>query len=212
MAAINSFSIDRETLPGHVLLRYTAVIVNEGTGPFELSGQRPDTSTPEMSVTQRIYGDGGGHRDVETPATMYFAGDGHNHWHVKDLESSELTHRGKKEVLGTQAKHGFCFSDNTLWVNLPGAPSSAFYRDCGFDPTVLRQTMGLSVGWADIYSRTTNQQWIDITGLPIGNYRLTDTADAGNQFVEADDSNNFTWTDLRIYRNRLRVLAVGPHG
>ena len=72
--------------------------------------------------------------------------------------------------------------------------------------------MGLSVGWADVYSRTTNLQWIDITGLPIGNYRLTDTADAGSQFVEADDSNNFTWTDLRIYRNRARVLAVGPHG
>jgi hypothetical protein len=30
--------------------------------------------------------------------------------------------------------------------------------------------------------------------------------------LEISDSNNFTWTDLRIERGRVRVLAIGPHG
>ena len=39
-----------------------------------------------MSTTQRIFDDAGGYRDGPTSASMYFGGDGHNHWHVQDLE------------------------------------------------------------------------------------------------------------------------------
>jgi hypothetical protein len=209
MGGVDEFSIDTKTIPGHRLLRYTAIIINMGTGPFEVHGQRPDTSTPTMSVTQRIYDTDGGYRDVVTPATMYYAGDGHNHWHVTDLESARLT-RDNGTVVGTQAKHGFCFADNVFWVALPGSPSSPAYTDCGGDPNLLQVTTGLSIGYADVYGLNTNLQWIDITGLPSGTYRLTDIADDANQFVESDESNNFTWTDIRIRRNKVQIVATGP--
>jgi hypothetical protein len=212
MSGIDEFSIDTHTIPGHRLLRYTAIILNEGAGAFELHGQRPDASTPDMSVTQRIYDTSAGYRDVATSATMYYAGDGHNHWHVKDLEAAQLARLDNGAVVGTQAKHGFCFSDDVFWVALPGSPPSAVYTDCGHDPDLLQVTMGLSVGYADVYGLNTNLQWIDITGLPAGQYRLTDVADAANQFVESDDSNNFTWTDIRIRKNNVQILAIGPHG
>jgi hypothetical protein len=64
MAQLREFSIDTTTIPGHRLLRFTTVIVNVGDGPFETIGSRPATSTPEMTVVQRIYDDAGAHRDV----------------------------------------------------------------------------------------------------------------------------------------------------
>jgi hypothetical protein len=45
-----------------------------------------------------------------------------------------------------------------------------------------------------------------------GRYRLTTTADAQNWFVESDELNNFTWTELQINNNGPpRVTAQGPY-
>jgi hypothetical protein len=203
--------IDKTTMSGRKLLRFTTVIVNVGAGPFELRGSRPDTSTPEMSVTQRIYDDTGGHRDVPTTATMYFAGDGHDHWHTKDLQWSELDRLDNGEKVAAWSKQGFCFYDSGAFrLTLPGAPKSAVYRDCGRDPTLLTTTMGLSVGWGDWYNYSLAFQWIDITGLGSGRYRLFVAADAANWFQESDESNNTTWADILLSPKGFSVLGYGP--
>jgi hypothetical protein len=77
MAQITDLRITREN--GRRLLRFSTRIVNVGFGVFEAHGQRPSTTTPEMTVVQRIYNDVGGYTDVSTAARMFFAGDGHNH-------------------------------------------------------------------------------------------------------------------------------------
>jgi hypothetical protein len=66
------------TSDGRRLLRFSSIIVNVGSGAFEVHGKRPDTATSTMTVTQRIFDDAGGHRDVATGAVMYYSGDGHN--------------------------------------------------------------------------------------------------------------------------------------
>ena len=55
-------------------------------------------------------------------------------------------------------------------------------------------------------------QWVDITGKAAGRYRLWATADPENWFIEADDTNNFTWVDLQIRGKggSVRVLGYGP--
>lgn len=45
MARLSTIQSDKTTIGGHRLLRYTAQIVNVGTGPFVVLGTRPDTST-----------------------------------------------------------------------------------------------------------------------------------------------------------------------
>ena len=63
---------------------------------------------------------------------MYFAGDGHNHWHVRDLETEKLIRLDNGAKVGTSAKHGFCFFDNVRYrLTLAGAPQSARYTGCG---------------------------------------------------------------------------------
>jgi len=64
----------------------------------------------------------------------------------------------------------------------PGVPSSQVYTGCGKNPNTLRVRMGLSRGWGDLYRSSLPDQYIDITGLVSGSYRLTATADAANWF------------------------------
>jgi hypothetical protein len=211
MARLGDIQLDDSTISGHRLLRFTTVIVNVGAGPFELHGSRPDTSTRNMSVTQRIYDDTGSYRDLATTAHMYYAGDGHDHWHVRNLESSVLRRLDNGVKVGAWAKQGFCFSDGGAFdLSLPGAPQSAVYTDCGYDPTLLSVTMGLSVGWGDWYKYNLAFQYIDVTDLSPGRYRLMVRADAANWFLETSDTNNFTWAAIQLTGTNVQVLSYGP--
>jgi hypothetical protein len=215
MYQLLDFQIEK-TRDHHTLLRYTTIIVNIGAGKFQAEGSRTSTSQPEMSVVQRIFDDAGGSRVRPNAARMYFAGDGHSHWHLRDLEQSSMQpvddDRDDNGQARASAKHGFCFFDNIKFnLLLPGAPLDAFYTDCGADPSALSQTMGLSIGWGDAYFFDIVDQWIDITGLKNGRYRLTATADAENWFLESDETNNATWTELKLRGNATpRVTAQGP--
>lgn len=203
MARLTDLKIEKSD--GRRLLRFSSIVVNVGEGPFELRGNRPDLEASVMTTAQRVFDDAGGHREVPTEAEMYFGGDGHNHWHVRDLESFELERvRGKKRV-GTGAKHGFCFFDNYAY----GSTQAPFYAGCGLSAD-LNVTMGLSPGWGDLYRYDLPDQYVDITGLPRGRYRLQATVDEPDWFRESDESNNVTWVVLRLERGKVRVLKYGP--
>ena len=73
--------------------------------------------------------------------------------------------------------------------------------------------MGLSVGWMDNYQANTNLQWIDVTGLKPGYYKLTVTADGLAQFEETDLTNNSTWAKIQIRAHRASIVeSGGPSG
>jgi hypothetical protein len=190
---------------GQRQLRFDAVIVNVGADSFEAHGERPDTST-SPTVTQRIFNDAGGYRDIPTTAQMYFAGDGHNHWRLRDLESYELIRLDNGTKVGTGDKEGFCFFDNFVY----GSTQDAFYKGCGRDLDALQVEMGLSRGWGDRYGAGTVGQYIDITNLTSGRYKLQATADEPNWFLESDDSNNFSWVEIQLSGNSVSVIAYGP--
>jgi Lysyl oxidase len=210
MARLRDLSIDTTTIPGRRLLRFTTVIVNVGAGPFETIGSRASTSTAQMTVRQRIFNDAGSYRDVGTPAVMFWAGDGHDHWHVRDVEAYELIRLDNGRKVGTGAKHGFCYFDNTPYrLSLPRAPSSPVYGGCGAAAD-LRVKTGLSVGWGDTYPATIAFQWIDVTRLKSGSYRLRAIADPSNWFAETNNANNATWAKLKLTGSGVRVVAYGP--
>jgi hypothetical protein len=199
-------------------LRFSTTIVNVGAGQFEVTGRRPDTNTTDMTTTQRIYNSVGDYRDRSTTATLFYSGDGHNHWHVKDLEDYELFQLDESgnvvepAVVEEGSKIGFCFFDNADY----GASEPEYYRGCeSNNPDALVVTMGLSRGWGDTYGAGTVGQYLDITGLADGRYRLRvmadgDTAVGSDRFLESDETNNATWADLQITGNTVTVLQYGP--
>jgi hypothetical protein len=213
MGRVSTFTIDKRTMPGHTLLRFSGMIANVGVGAFELYGSRPSTSDAEMSVQQHIYQTTGGFRSVPTTAVMFYAGDGHDHWHVKNLEGAQLTDVSGQHAGGLYAKTGFCFSDNAIYnSSVPGTPLTAVYSGCANgQPDALTVTPGLSVGWGDWYPANVAFQWIDITGLPYGNYRFWAFADPNGFFLETNKDNNYTWTDIRYSSKGVKPTAYGPH-
>jgi hypothetical protein len=52
--------------------------------------------------------------------------------------------------------------------------------------------LGISVGWADVYQRSIPRQWIEVTGLPNGQYWLEVEIDPYGLLQETDNSNNVT--------------------
>ncbi len=198
MAPLTDIQIENTT-DGRRLLRFTSMIVNNGSGRFELSGTRADSTITTMSVTQRIWDSNPRiYTDIPTGATMQYSGDGHNHWHVLNLESYELDRTDNGVKVGTGAKTGFCFYDTTPYdLSLPGAPQSPVFTNCGI-PSDLTIRMGLSVGWGDKYPWFLFGQYIDITGLSAGSYMLKATADASNWFSESNDTNNSTSVPIQL--------------
>jgi hypothetical protein len=190
------------------LLRFSSIVVNVGVGPFEVHGERAEGAS-NMTTQQRIFDSAGGSRDVSTAAIMYFSGDGHNHWHVRDLEHFELIPLDNGNRPRTGAKHGFCFYDNYRYGSSKPTVYTRASGACGTSSS-LQTFMGLSVGWGDRYRYTLPDQYIDISGLTSGQYRLWATADANDWFVESDDSNNFAWVDIKISRTKVSVLRYGP--
>ena len=207
-AKLSDVRIDTST--GRRLLRYSTRIINVGAGAFELQGTRSSTTSP-WTVQQRLYNsDGTVSSTVTTKVTLFYAGDGHNHWHVQDLEFGDLTRLDNGVKVGTSAKRGFCFYDNVNYNSSAPAFYTSSTNSCALNnPDALSVMMGLSVGWGDIYVWNLPYQYVDITGLTSGRYRLTERVNP-NLGVSADLSNNETWVDLRLTGNSVHVEAYGP--
>ncbi len=206
MAKLRDLQIKHEN--GKKLLRYTAIIVNVGQGPFQVEGTRSDT-TSAMSVVQRIFDDTGGSRTIAPNASMYYSGDGHNHWHVRDLELSSFKRLPDHVKLRSGAKHGFCFYDNYRY----GSPASAQYtssNSCTGGNSALQTTMGLSTGWGDVYWWNLVDQYVDVSGLPNGKYRLETVVNPDLGLSQSNSANDLTWVDISMKRNNVTIESYGP--
>jgi hypothetical protein len=98
----------------------------------------------------------------------------HGHRHMHGYAAYELrTLDGF--VAATGQKQGFCLLDSERVL--------ATAADRRF--TCIDQ--GLTSGWADLYARTVDGQWVDVTGVPEGDYLLVVTINAEGTLPEAVD-------------------------
>ena len=192
---------------GRRLLRFTAVMHNAGAGPVEVLGRRATSHSP-WTVSQVIDDDAGGERRVETGATLYYSGDGHNHWHVKRMMAYHIF---SAAVTRPDDKVGFCFFDTTLrYPSLPRSPSSSHYREswCG-TRTALTSRTGISVGWGDRYQWSLPYQWVDITGLKGGEYTIRAMVDPYDYFLETNETDSCAYTRVRFNTTGTSVTVLG---
>lgn len=200
------------TASGKRRLHFTTRVVNIGLGTFRLKGYDPDDGNAQvndiLSVRQQVREPDGSFGRHESTATMVWSGDGHNHWHVTGIQDIRLQSL-EDEVLGRVNKIGFCFLDSFPYGSSEPSRYNADHQVCltRGDGTVQ---MGVSVRWGDTYPSTIAFQWIDITGLPNGKYRLRVIADPaatpGGVFLESNETNNAGWTKIRIQGNSVTVL------
>ncbi len=103
----------------------------------------------------------------------------HMHHHVNGFAAYTLSDASGAVVTGR--KNAFCLMDSVAIVT--NAHSDQY--TCDFQ--------GISVGWADSYTRYLPCQWLDITDVPAGTYTLTVAVNPNGTIVETDTTNN-TWS------------------
>jgi lysyl oxidase len=201
---------------GRRVLRFTSIVVNVGRGPFQLAGYDPvdehASKNDILAVRQQILEADGTFSSHVTAATMFWSGDGHNHWHVTDIQVAELHSLEAEDLPGSYKKTGFCFFDSYRYTSTkPGFYTPA--RNVCQTRSSGRVRMGVSVRWADIYPSSIAYQWIDVSEVPDGRYKLKVFADASTAeapagtFIESDETNNVGWAKIRISGNSVTVLS-----
>jgi hypothetical protein len=129
------------------------------------------TTTPNDGNTDLVMG-----RPEDRPE-LYTFGECHDHFHFDQYASYRLlTPDG--EVAATGHKQAFCLMD--LEPRSDDAPAPRF--DC--------DDQGISAGWADTYGRHLDCQWVDITGVPEGDYVLEVSVNFARIIPEMSYTNN----------------------
>jgi hypothetical protein len=193
-------------------------IGNIGTGPLELRAEN-NATTGLTDAFQEIYTHLGPGTGKTTPLTLvetYNVGTFifhplHNHWHMADFARYELrainTDGSTGPVVASTDKFSFCVIDtDVIDATLPHY-RLGLVHSCGAS---ARQ--GIRVGMGDTYSASLPDQFIDITGVPFGTYRLLTVADPnstehpGGQLVELNDANNAASVDVVITQSAVTPI------
>jgi hypothetical protein len=191
--------LDDEEIPGRILFRFETSLENAGPGEFRIETTGvPVKGADLFQVEQVIQQEGGGSRRVPTPGFSWNPSinmmevKGWVDYRIRELLPGDavgnVLKRGAKEQVNITSTRVF---DGTI----PGAPPGPFRLTAGGG------VQGISVGYTDIYPTFLELQWIDITGLPSGEYWLEVAVDPANHALEADENNNET---------RIKVTFVLP--
>ena len=73
----------------------------------------------------------------------------------------------------------------------------------------------MSVGWADVYNWFLPGQYVEVTGVPDGDYILDTTVDPTDRLIEEDKTNNCGSVRVRLAgmstsNPQATLLGLGP--
>jgi hypothetical protein len=180
-------SMDLQTVANKVLYRYSQPIANIGVGALELR----EITHPNLDqdIYQRVYDSDGGvserfvgtFPDADPPYGHLFLV-GIAEYRIRTITAGN----GVGPIVASKIKTSYGLYDYDDYdTSLPNSPNLPQYQG-------QNQYLGISVGWADVYPSTFAGQFIDVTGLPSGQYWLESEIDPFNLLQESDDTNNIT--------------------
>lgn len=111
----------------------------------------------------------------------------HGSYVFKNYGAYRLLSEDGTQVVSTGHKAAFALIDTDMWV--PGS---------GPGPYGFGDDMGISVGWADVYNAGLECQYVDITGVPSGNYLLEISVNFEQQIEESTYDNNVVLVPVTI--------------
>lgn len=118
----------------------------------------------------------GNRSDPGNPYASYFKfNECHGHYHINGFSYYDLLDSDGNVVVRS-TKQGFCFQDDFKYAS--ESPSNGYYCE----------KQGITSGWGDWYYKQLGGQWIDITGIPEGDYKVRVTINPNvNKVGELDD-------------------------
>ncbi len=216
---ISSLGVDQTSQPGRTLVRFSTRVNNQGDGPAILISGRPGvdpipTGAPitswvnpdgSQNILQALYDFNGSSFSF----SHYIAGgqftyhEGHGHFHYDGYANYRLRENvggvpgdyvQRADGTGTVGeKVGFCLINiNSSFIMENGQSSTTLpgYNRPGQPSTGCGLTQGIHVGKADVYSSGLTGQWLDVTGVPNGQYFIEIELDSTNAIAETNDANN----------------------
>ncbi len=215
----------------HECLRFDQNLANVGEGALDIRFQKPTGTTPadhqEYPVSQRIYKSDGGYVDVPAGSVEWHAV--HEHYHFEGFAQSNLWatdaqgNRVGATPLRTGDKVSFCIADTN--INPTYWNQKSFSAQTYPAPTCLTPygtsggndlfKQGMSAGWTDEYNWFLPGQYVEVTGVPDGDYILDTTVDPTGRLQEASKANNCGSVRVRLSgmgtaSKHAELLGTGP--
>jgi hypothetical protein len=126
---------------------------------------------------------------------------GHHHWHLQPFNRYRLFDASGTDVVADQ-KVGFCLGDRDLLRDqtYPATPPRPVFKGlCGKNqPGLLNVREGLSVGYGDDYPPTVDFQFVEVTSLPAGRYRLVFTVNGQGLIHERTHADDVSALELTL--------------
>ena len=207
-------------------LRFAGFVTNLGDGPLDLRGNpqlADDADLTSHDVWQRALTIDGDWVNLTKPPIDFEVDDGHDHFHVMGIVEYSLWDTSGTVEISSGAKIGFCLIDVMERPDLHPNPGPKRHEQWNPDnyycqsgrPRSKILHMGISEGWQDIYSFSETFQWIDVSDVQPGYYRIGQRADPDNVIVESDETNNELVLTQRLqvvpgYVARPEMVSVEP--
>jgi hypothetical protein len=143
---------------------------------------RFDTATANIGTGDLVLG-------APTAGVCFQFSQCHQHYHFLNFSQYTLYQADGTTVAATGHKQSFCLEDVEQYQPAPAPdPASPF--------TCMNQ--GLHVGWEDVYPNDIDCQWVDITGVPAGNYLLKVAVNTAGYIPETNYSNDSATVPVTI--------------
>jgi hypothetical protein len=180
-------------------LRFDTAIANVGAGHVQVRNVKRDG----QNVAVQDILDGANRVVYSRDASSFVYFDAHGHNHVDDIARYELRQgTAGGPLIKTAAKISFCVEDS--YKHNPNTTETARYPDC------LPDIMGMTRGYADLYTRDLPGQEFSVAGMAAGEYTIVIHADPNSRFMDGSRANNVAW--LRFHMDpaagTLRLLAA----
>jgi len=182
--------IEDDTQTGQRRLRFASLTANIGEGVLDVISE-PGSGSSQRSW-QRIWG-----QDLtfwDRPSGEFLYHEGHDHMHFDAFEQYQLLD-ANEAVVAESSKVSFCLRDSQQ-VRVGAAVDVGIFLtqpdQCG------TKQQSINAGWGDHYNEFLPDQWIDITGVPPGEYVVEITVDPQDLILESDESNNRGRFDVAI--------------
>ena len=194
-------------------LRFTTGPRNDGPGPFEIdydpAANGLGVTTPGPAYQRVYYSDG---TSVLRRAGVFQFHAVHGHYHYLGFLRFQLFHVGARRTLtpaGSGTKIGLCPADELFanWTTFNQENTTTFTANCGYAPG--EASLGLNVGWGDVYRWQRPGQYVDFTGDGDGYYLLQVTVNASHLVLAAAHSRNVGYGLIHVVGQRITLIERG---
>jgi hypothetical protein len=194
-------------------LRFTTGPRDAGPGPFEIDYNPAQADTATLApgpAYQRIYYSDG--TSILRPAGQFQFHPIHAHYHYLGFLKFELYHVAADHSLtsaGSGTKLGLCPADELFadWQTFNQESTTTFTANCGYAPG--EASMGLNVGWGDVYRWQRPGQYVDFTGDGDGYYLLQVTVNASHLVRTVPDDQNVGYAYIHVVGQHVDILERG---